>query len=396
MYLFAQADLEQQIASLATRTVTYAAIALLVLVITAAVVKKQPERVQRYFKLPLFVLIATIMVGSTLLLAGSTVYLNVKSESGGPVHWHSGIEFWACGAEVNLRDPNGFLSNKIGTATYHEHNDKYIHLEGVVVEKRVDASLEKFMEVTGGYIADDRIGIPLSEDESDWLARDDQLDGDPQRPENLGLATADGERIVYSSGTTDERLPVLELQNGQTCGSTTNEPAELQVFVYTFDKETDTYSQAKIEDPQSYIMRDESSLGPPSDCVIVEFDTPKAATDKLCEQYGVKDAQRCTEFGVKEYDPGLCNIKEINNAAGLPSAPEPSLEAYCRDYAVNNPTAGVPLECEGVYTNSTEEPCNGGDNPDKPWCNDTVEQQTPIESGAEPSAGTTAEEGGTE
>lgn len=304
MILVAQADLEQQIISLALRTVTSAAIALVILVLISAAIKDRMPKL----KLPIFVLIAFTMVGTTAVLLTSTIYLNVKSESGGPVHWHSEIEFWSCGAELNLRDPVGFLSNKIGTATYHEHNDKHIHLEGVVVQKSHDASLGKFMEVTGGYINHSALAIPLNKDQETWFTGGEQLDGDGQRPENFGLATNENKWI-----TNDQKGAVLALNNGEYCSGSHEKPAEVQVFVYSFDKATNTYAQRKLDSPAEYVMREESSLGPPSDCVIVEYDQPKTHTDKLCEQYGVKDADRCIEFGVKEYDGELCNIREVRS-----------------------------------------------------------------------------------
>lgn len=303
--ILATADLEEQIGHLAIQTVTASAVALIILVIIAVVVNKAPVKFQKYFKLPLFIGIAGVMAGSTLLLAGSTVYLNVKSESGGPVHWHTGIEFWACGSEVNLRDPYGFLSNKVGTSTFHEHNDKYVHLEGVVVKKSVDASLDKFMSVTGGHITDKSIGIPLSADSAVWPITGDQADGDTDLGQLPQIATED--RVGQSP---DGNGPVLELKNGDACPDGTS--GEVQVFVYTYNKADDTYSQEKLEDPGSYTMRSESLLGPPSDCVIVEFGPARAATDKVCEQYGIKDVEKCTKFGVSEFDPGLCNIREVN------------------------------------------------------------------------------------
>lgn len=303
--LFAQADLEQQITELAIRTVVTASIALIVLVLIAAATKDKLP----ILKLPLFILIAFAMIGTTVILFGSTIYLNMKSESGGPVHWHSEIEFWSCGAELNLRDPVGFLSNKIGTATYHEHNDKHIHLEGVVVQKSHDASLGKFMEVTGGYINQGAVAIPLNNDQETWFATDSQIDGDKQRTENFGLATNEGQWITH-----DDKGAVLALRNGEYCSGSHEAPAELQVFVYSYDKATKTYAQRKMENPAEYVLREESALGPPADCVIVEYDTPKARTDKLCQQYGVKDADRCTEFGVKEYDGELCNIREVRSS----------------------------------------------------------------------------------
>lgn len=298
---FAENDLEGQITSLGVRTVLAASLALIVLTILAAVLKNRAPKL----KLPLFLTMAITVIGTTVLLFASTVYLNMKSESGGPVHWHSGIEFWACGAELNLRDPHGLLSNKIGTSTYHEHDDKFIHLEGVVVRKAHDASLEKFMSVTGGYINENGIGIPLNDGGEGWFAEGDMTDGDIQRPENYSLATGGGEWITPS-----EDGPVLNLRNGRGCGGD-SEPAEVQAFVYRFNEESDTYVQEKLDNPADYVMREESILGPPSDCVIIEYNTRRETTDKLCEQYGVKDAARCTEFGVKEYDPELCNIREV-------------------------------------------------------------------------------------
>lgn len=300
MFYIAQADLEQQIARLGLKTVLWASLIMAVLTIAALLLKKNKAA-----KLPLFVMMAATLIGSTVLLFGSTIYLNVKSESGGPVHWHTDIEFWACGSELELRDPRGLFSNKIGTATYHEHNDKRIHLEGVVVRKKEDASLRKFMDVIGGYIGQDRIGIPLNEDSRQWFATGDKVDGDIQSTDNV--------EQLKNSVQPSKDGPVMELINGQRCGS---EPAELQAFVYTFDKKTKTYTQRKLDNPAEYVMREESVV-PPGDCVIVEFEPYKDRTDRLCQQYGIRDAKRCVEFGVEEYNPELCNIRDSFGTEGL-------------------------------------------------------------------------------
>lgn len=299
-------DLEQQIIKLAMRTVLIASVALIVLILIAAATREKIPKI----KLPLFILIALTMVGSTLILLSSTVYLNMKSESGGPVHWHADIEFWSCGAELDLRNPTGFLSNKIGTATYHEHNDKRIHLEGVVVHKAVDASLGKFMQVVGGYVNDDAVAIPLGRSQDTWFADKKQIDGDRQRPENFSLATGNGEWI-----NSDDKGSMLTLKNGSFCSGGDIVPAELQVFVFTYDGPTKTYVQRKLDKPADYVIRDESIV-PPGDCIIIEYDIPKSRTDKLCQQYGVRDQKRCTEFGVDTYNPDLCNIREIMSAGG--------------------------------------------------------------------------------
>lgn len=290
----ATADLEGQINSLGLRTVLFSGLVLAACTIIAVLLKNRYKRL----KLPLFLLMASSLIISTLVLGAGTVYLNVKSESKGPVHWHADIEFWACGSELNLRDPVGALTNKIGTATYHEHNDKRIHLEGVVVRKAEDASLEKFMRVTGGYITDHSIGIPLPKNESKWLASGDQIDGDKQSPDGL-----DQLRAMIKQA---DKGPVLELKNGDRCNG---EEAELQTFLYHYEEKSKTYSQAKLDNPADYIMRDKAIV-PPGDCVIVEFSRPKFATDKLCRQYGVRDDHRCEQFGVAGFNPELCNIHE--------------------------------------------------------------------------------------
>lgn len=332
-------DLEQQIISLAMKTVLVASVALIVLILLASATRKQSPK----FKLPLFVLIAITMLGSTAILIGGTVYLNVKSDSGGPVHWHADIEFWSCGAELDLRNPTGFLSNKIGSATYHEHNDKRIHLEGVVVDEKIDASLGKFMQLTGGYITASSIAIPLGSDKSDWFANEKQIDGDQQSPNNFGAATGNHDWI-----TNDDKGALLTLKNGNYCSGGDITPSELQVFVFKYDKPTKTYAQTKLSNPADYVIRDESTV-PPGDCIIIEYDVPKVRTDKLCQQYGVRDQKRCTEFGVSSYNPDLCNIREISNSTEPSRSTATSfpveIDARCGDYLKNR---GNPLYRPGL------------------------------------------------
>lgn len=296
-------DLEQQIATISKNVILSASILLAVLVLLTVALRDRLPKARPF----LFTSLAATLLVPTIFLAVSTIYLNTKSESGGPVHWHAEIEFWACGTELELRDPTGFLSNKIGTSTYHEHDDKHIHLEGVVVKKSEDASLGKFMRVTGGSLSNLGIDVPLNESTATWVAQGDKLDGDSQG--SLTPSEIEAEFTTITAGG-----PVASLKNGKQCNG---QAAQLQAFVYTFDKESNTYAQKKLTNPAGYVIRDESSLGPPSDCVIFEFDTPKDQTDKLCEQYGVRDQVRCLDFGVKEYSKELCNIKEVTAGGNL-------------------------------------------------------------------------------
>jgi hypothetical protein len=297
-------DIESSINALGIRSVLGATLILVVLLaISFKVIKNKKHKA---FKKPLFILIAITIIMPTLLISGTTVYLNTISDSKGPVHWHTDIEFWVCNQEIELRNPRGFVNNKVGTSTFHEHNDKRMHLEGVVIDKEYDASLEKFLKVTGGEITDNSIVIPTE----DYIFEDD-LDGD-QNTKNQDL--------VRNFLTRDEKqLATLSIKNGDSCSSQGGY-AEIQAFLFTFNKTNDTYTQTKLKNPKEYIMRDESVV-PPGDCLIVEFDTVKNKTDKLCQQYGVIDRERCVQFGVKNFDPKLCKIREVKNETNQPLIP---------------------------------------------------------------------------
>ena len=111
----------------------------------------------------LFWSIAIPIAVSTLYLIGSTIYMNLISESDGPVHWHADFEIWACGEKINLKDPYG-LDNKIGTPVLHEHNDNRIHVEGVLI-KLEEASLENFFHQIGGVFDETTLSIPTNSGE---------------------------------------------------------------------------------------------------------------------------------------------------------------------------------------------------------------------------------------
>lgn len=295
-FLASTGDLEQDITRLAIRVVLASAAALVILILVAGLTKNKYD----HLRTPLFLLISFVIIAATGTLFGSTIYLNVRSDSGGPVHWHADIEFWACGNQLELRNPSGFLSNKIGTPTLHEHNDQRIHLEGVVVDDTVDASLGKFMRVIGGSVSNQDMNIPIADD-----ILENDIDGD--------AVNAGGAASIESFINTDAfGKKSFVASSGETCDGQAAEP---QTFVYQYDKDAKTYTQKKLEDPSAYIIRDESVV-PPGDCIVVEFAPAKERTDKLCEQYGVRDQERCTEFGVKEYTTELCNIKEVMSSGG--------------------------------------------------------------------------------
>lgn len=289
-----QDDLESTITALAMKTVVIAASLLIVLTVIAVLFSEKFP----ILKMPLFILMAIAMAGSTFTLIGSTIYLNTNSESGGPIHWHADIEFWACGNELELRDPTGTLSNKTGTAVLHEHNDHRIHLEGVVVEKEVDASLGKFMYVAGGAITDEALVVPLNAEGNIF---EEEVDGDGPSDDYKELV----EPYIVDDA---EYSKVASFRDGDTCG---DQVSEVQTFVYRYNGENKTYEQSKIENPQDFVIYEDPNV-PPGDCIIFEFGPEREKTDKLCEQYGVRDIERCEQFGVTGKRKAICELTQTN------------------------------------------------------------------------------------
>ena len=184
----------------------------------------------------IFVLISVPVAAATLYLAGQTVYLNIVSETGGPVHWHADYEVWVCGTKPDLTDTMGF-DNKVGSPVFHEHNDDRMHVEGVLVKKTA-ANLESYFDVIGGELRKDAMSYP----------------------------TEDGRISVTNS----------DMCNGK--------PAKLQAFVY---KTAGTkYSQEKLVDFPHYVLSPHPQV-PPGDCIVIEFGEEKNRTDRICETYRI-------------------------------------------------------------------------------------------------------------
>jgi len=234
-------DLEQSIKSTSLRLIIISSGGIILLMFYAIFSNRATTNNNR-LKIITFSLIVLITVGATIYVVGSTIYLNVISETKGPVHWHADFEVWNCGEKLDLADPSG-LANRVGTSTFHEHGDDRIHLEGVVV-KYGDVSLHSFFHVIGGQLEDDSLSIP----------------------------TNDG---------------IIELQNGDQCNG---KEGKLQVFVYNVNNPDErkqwVYEQTKLDDYENYVLSPFSNV-PPGDCIIVEYDVAKDSTDKICETYKI-------------------------------------------------------------------------------------------------------------
>ena len=201
----------------------------IILLILFAVVRTEPSEI---FKGVIFFLIALAALGATLYLSASTVYLNMKSESGGPVHWHADFRIFNCAQEVFLQKPKG-LSNRIGRTDLHEHGDGRIHIEGVVVERKY-FSLREFFEAIGGTLEAGELAFP-SEDNFEWMV------------------------------------------NGQKCPD--GKPARIQAFLYK--TEGKIIRQEKLDNFMDYVPSPHSQV-PPGDCLILEFGEEKEKTENIC------------------------------------------------------------------------------------------------------------------
>ncbi len=214
----------------------YATIILIVLCFLSLTHQKSSNTIKAIF----YILICIITLATTIYLAGSTLYLNFTSSTGGPVHYHTDFELWNCGEKLSLKEPEG-MSNRIGTSTLHEHNDNRIHVEGVIYDEE-DANLAHLFDSVGGYITQEEISIP-----------------------------------------TDKGM--LTRRNGDLCPDGT--AGTLQAYLYRVDNpkvKLLTYHQEKLNDITNYTPAPEE-LVPPGDCLIITFGPITATTPYMCETY---------------------------------------------------------------------------------------------------------------
>jgi len=216
--------------------ITIAAFLVSILVLVSLTIKNKSEETNWL----LFLGIAIPIILATGYSAYSTIYLNVISETKGPVHWHADYEVWSCGEKIDLVKATG-LSNKVGNPIFHSHGDNRIHVEGVVVDTN-GVDLHNFFETVGGYLENDRIEMP-------------------------------------TNGRT------LVMKNGDLCNG---KEGKLQVFLYKIKNPEDTkkwiFEQQKLENFEDYVLSPYSQI-PQGDCIIIEFGEDKQTTDHICVTY---------------------------------------------------------------------------------------------------------------
>ncbi len=192
---------------------------------------------KKLIKIILFCCISIPVTIATLYLTYTTVYLNIVSETGGPVHWHADYEVYVCDERQHLTGAKG-LSNVVGEPLLHEHGDNRIHVEGVLLRKG-HVNVANYFNAVGGFFNEFQFIFPTDKE-------------------------------------------VVNVKNGSTCPN--GKKATIQAFVYqTHDK---IMKQSKLNDPSHYILSGESNV-PPGDCIIIEFDEEKQKTDHLCESYKI-------------------------------------------------------------------------------------------------------------
>ena len=227
-------SLSEQISSLSSKFLLYSSIIIGIAVLIAIVKKERGNLTNKL----LFGIIAVSIVAATLFFGGSTVYLNIKSTTKGPVHWHADFRIFSCGQEINIIDPSG-ISNRVGTSTLHEHGDNRLHIEGVV-DDPANFSLHRFFEAMGGNLTKTTLSVPTHE-------------GQPM------------------------------ITNGDACPD--GQEGQWQVFAY--QTEDDVVEQIKLADYDNYLISPHSNV-PPGDCIIFEFDSVnKDKTEHLCASYEI-------------------------------------------------------------------------------------------------------------
>lgn len=231
---------------------------LLMVLIGAMVVGRQRRRLRPM----LFSFVVFVVLTVTWFATGTAIYTDALSYTGGPVRWQASYQIWACGNQLELRDPRGLLSGTIGRPDIYERNDSRIHIGGIP-SSPAEASLGAFMNAVGGTISPLSLTVPLN-DSSLYAVGQSPQNSDQIQP--FLHTTASGNLATFTSG--------------QQCGSQT---AEVQVFVYKYNKDSRAYSQTRLSDPASYTISGERNV-PKGDCIIMEFAPRHNRTDKICPE----------------------------------------------------------------------------------------------------------------
>lgn len=141
-------------------SLNYIYIASIVMIVLSLISIALQRKLNKSSKLILFWLITIPVVLATICLVYATLYLNIKSPTHGPVHWHADFEIKVCDQNLMLEDPSG-LMNRRGSPFLHEHNDMRIHIEGTP-ESFDSINLGEFFEAVGGEFTKSSLAFPTN------------------------------------------------------------------------------------------------------------------------------------------------------------------------------------------------------------------------------------------
>ncbi|MBI2105215.1 hypothetical protein HYT56_00075 [Candidatus Woesearchaeota archaeon] len=199
----------------------------------------------------MFWLIIFLVSSITLIIVADTIYVTLKSETKGPVHWHADLQIWNCDNKLDIINPEG-MANRVGTKLFHEHNDGRMHVEGVIRNIK-DIDLHNFFNFVGGNLVETSFSILT----------------------NQGI---------------------IEAKDGELCNG---EIGEVQIFLYkvinSHPRQKNRFVVEQLKVNENYVLSPYQDV-PPGDCIIVEFDKRKEKTDKICDTYQLAIEQKKMEI----------------------------------------------------------------------------------------------------
>lgn len=212
------------------------ALVLFAVLLAVALCKKKASHATKRF---LFWSMVIIIGSATLYLATYTIIVNMTSETEGPVHWHADFEIWICGEKQTLPQSTGF-ENKIGTGSFHHHNDDRIHIEGVVAHLE-DVTLSKFFETIGGSLTENSLGIPQEDRSIDYWQNEDRCpDG------SKGTVS-----VFVQKGDSNDWLPVAEFPDYVISPESDVPPGDRLKIVFDSQKTLKEENFAKFSEEKS-------------------------------------------------------------------------------------------------------------------------------------------------
>jgi hypothetical protein len=120
---------------------------------------KQQQKTSRQGKKKGMFITLGIVMGAAIVYGIFTLGTGEKPYSDGQVHWHASLDVFICGERYALPSPTvGNLHGEpfLGIPLLHTHEDKRIHIEGVIY-KPEDITLGRYMEVIGLNVEDDEL-----------------------------------------------------------------------------------------------------------------------------------------------------------------------------------------------------------------------------------------------